>query len=1015
MSARGEAAPRADGRARDALRSTHHLACVRGPDTGIVIPLPCDLGRGDDSPLEDRSVSRLHARVSSVSGAPDRWALEDLGSLNGTFLRSRRRRRLDPEGPRRVRGGERILIGEDVLVVRGRPAALEARVGPERGARRLLLVLPLVSLLLFAARSLAPIGLVAPGRGFGALLLLSAFVAAAVLLVRLVRRRASRPPRDDAGIALVLARLAASAPSSPSGSGGRRAMGSPEEPIRLRLARSGGGGWGPRLDLGSPSAPRSLCVLGEGARSDAHRIAARLVVALGGGRLRIEGRSLVFGERTADVEVCEPDAPPRSDTEGPRWRIAWAQDLASAPEWAELLVPATGAPLASRFWEQFGAEDPLSSLPDSIGLAPLLAEASPGEAHRSLAAPIGVDASGPLVLDLVADGPHALLAGATGSGKSEALLAWISAMAALHPPSEVRFVLFDHKGGSAFAPLRGLPHVDRVLTDLAEEATGRALRALSALLARRERDLAALALPDYETWARRHREGARPAPPPRIVVVIDEFRVLAESHGAGVAALVRLAAQGRSLGLHLIVSTQRPGGAVSQEMRANIDLRIALRCLSPADSIDVLSEPGAASLPRRPGRALIAGRGVVQFARLDRSRLAALASPGEEADPLPWAPDVPTRPSSAELDALEDAGGAGIGIGIVDGIDEGAHRLLVWRGERIALVGPASAGRVVLEQGFSVARRLAKRSESPLHACLPAGGSPPSSFRAGATTLVDVEDAEGVALLLSEAAASTPCVLLLGDLARIRASLASSFGALGAEALLEEGIEECRRAGVALVVAAPGVRASDRLLAACETRIELPDPHDPIAPRDRARDPLPSGLWGLAGPEGEREAVALVRGPDEFGLEEARRRDGGGSGSPSALVLPWEKTASRAPGPALLAGPRWESIRPPERGRVLVLGDEERRFDALSRSADASEEHGRIEHLPSASWTRALGEESAHLVLLDPPPDALRALARSANPLPTAISGRKRAPGTGVARFDGHWERIGIAVSSRGT
>ena len=89
---------------------------------------------------------------------------------------------------------------------------------------------------------------------------------------------------------------------------------------------------------------------------------------------------------------------------------------------------------------------------------------APGRA--GLAAPIGRDAHGPVWLDLVAQGPHALIAGTTGSGKSELLVAWVVALAALHPPSRLSFLLVDFKGGAAFAPLAGLPHVVGILSDL---------------------------------------------------------------------------------------------------------------------------------------------------------------------------------------------------------------------------------------------------------------------------------------------------------------------------------------------------------------------------------------------------------------------------------------------------------------------------------------------------------------------------------------------------------------------
>lgn len=239
-------------------------------------------------------------------------------------------------------------------------------------------------------------------------------------------------------------------------------------------------------------------------------------------------------------------------------------------------------------------------LPERVGLAGLVEPATEDGRH-SLACPLGLGADGPVPVDLVADGPHALVAGTTGAGKSELLRTWVTGLALRHPPDALAFVLVDYKGGSAFDACARLPHVTGVVTDLDPGLAHRLLVSLRAEVRERE--------------ARLRRDGAGDLRdlgdgPPRLVVVVDEFATLAADLPDFLGALVDVARRGRSLGLHLVLATQRPAGAVSDDIRANTALRIALRTLDPADSQDVLGGPEAARLPAgRPGRAWIRAGG----------------------------------------------------------------------------------------------------------------------------------------------------------------------------------------------------------------------------------------------------------------------------------------------------------------------------------------------------------------------------------------------------------------------
>ena len=227
------------------------------------------------------------------------------------------------------------------------------------------------------------------------------------------------------------------------------------------------------------------------------------------------------------------------------------------------------------------------------------------QCNDNLAAAIGADEHGPLMADLASDGPHALVGGTTGSGKSELLRTLVASLAATYSPEQVNFVLVDYKGGSAFDACASLPHVVGLVTDLDDRLAERALRCLEAELRYREqvlRDRGATDLAHYRYQA----SGVdQPWPPlPRLVVIIDEFAALAAELPGFMDSLVNVAQRGRSLGMHLVLATQRPAGAVSANIRTNTALRIALRVLDAADSADVLDSPEAAAIGRhRPGRA----------------------------------------------------------------------------------------------------------------------------------------------------------------------------------------------------------------------------------------------------------------------------------------------------------------------------------------------------------------------------------------------------------------------------
>lgn len=217
---------------------------------------------------------------------------------------------------------------------------------------------------------------------------------------------------------------------------------------------------------------------------------------------------------------------------------------------------------------------------------------------RALVGQSGVDA---MHLDLRTQGPHALVGGTTGSGKSEFLQAWVLGMAAEYSPDRVTFLFVDYKGGSAFADCVNLPHCVGLVTDLSPHLVRRALTSLKAELRYREHLLNRKKAKDLLDLEKR----GDPDSPPALVLVIDEFAALATEVPEFVDGVVDIAQRGRSLGIHLIMATQRPAGVIRDNLRANTNLRIALRMADESDSMDVVGDKVAGTFdPSIPGRAI---------------------------------------------------------------------------------------------------------------------------------------------------------------------------------------------------------------------------------------------------------------------------------------------------------------------------------------------------------------------------------------------------------------------------
>jgi S-DNA-T family DNA segregation ATPase FtsK/SpoIIIE len=410
------------------------------------------------------------------------------------------------------------------------------------------------------------------------------------------------------------------------------------------------------------------------------------------------GTSTNAGAAEADIVIvrAEPSAP-RPPGCGIALTVnAPGRALADAGgEVREIAVEAVGAHQAERIADDLAER--ASSLwgraegTEPVALSALLPDAPPATRGR-LPAVIGVESGDPFVTDLVVDGPHAVVAGVTGSGKSELLVTWILALCTTHSTREVTFLLADFKGGTAFDALSDIPHVTGVITDLDGSGARRAIESLRAEVRWREAELA--------------RAGARDildsrVDLPRLVIVVDEFAALLGEHPELHAVFTDVAARGRALGMHLVLGTQRPSGVVRESLLANCPLRISLRVTDPSDSRALIGTDTAAALPGGPD-----GRGLALFrsgadASPRRVRIA-LSSPADAAAVAaaddgprprrPWLPDLPARIDLEDLSALSRHADDLLLLGLVDEPEHQRQRPVGMRVEDRGLLVVGSGG-----------------------------------------------------------------------------------------------------------------------------------------------------------------------------------------------------------------------------------------------------------------------------------------------------------------------------------
>ena len=226
-----------------------------------------------------------------------------------------------------------------------------------------------------------------------------------------------------------------------------------------------------------------------------------------------------------------------------------------------------------------------------------------------------------LALEAKRDGVHGLIAGGTGSGKSEMLMTMIVGLALNYSPEILNFVLVDYKGGGAFKPFERLPHCVDIVTNLNKSAVARMFSAITAEMMRRQKLNADTATKDIIEYRRKGLHLTH-APFPHLFIIIDEYAEMIDDNPDYKAELESITRVGRSIGVNLVLASQRPKG-VTDQMRANIKLRLCLRVEETDTSRELLRKPDAAFLPNG-----IPGRGYLQIGN-DNMELLQVSYTGE--------------------------------------------------------------------------------------------------------------------------------------------------------------------------------------------------------------------------------------------------------------------------------------------------------------------------------------------------------------------------------------------------
>lgn len=229
------------------------------------------------------------------------------------------------------------------------------------------------------------------------------------------------------------------------------------------------------------------------------------------------------------------------------------------------------------------------------------------QVYKSLRAPMGVKTKNQMVyLDISdkpgAHGPHGLVAGTTGSGKSEVLQTYILSMATLYHPYEVGFVIIDFKGGGMANQFKNLPHLIGTITNIDGREINRSLLSIKAELVKRQEMFSESGVNHINDYIKLYKAGKVTKPMPHLIMIVDEFAELKQEYPDFMKELISAARIGRTLGIHLILATQKPAGVVDAQIWSNSKFKLCLKVQTKEDSNEVIKTPLAAEIVE-PGRA----------------------------------------------------------------------------------------------------------------------------------------------------------------------------------------------------------------------------------------------------------------------------------------------------------------------------------------------------------------------------------------------------------------------------
>lgn len=232
---------------------------------------------------------------------------------------------------------------------------------------------------------------------------------------------------------------------------------------------------------------------------------------------------------------------------------------------------------------------------------------SSSQVFKSMAAPLGVKTKNEVVyLDISdkasAHGPHGLVAGTTGSGKSEILQTYVLSMATLYHPYDVGFVIIDFKGGGMANQFKDLPHMMGAITNIDGREINRSLLSIKAELVKRQSLFAQAGVNHINDYIKLFKKGAVEQPLPHLIIIVDEFAELKAEFPDFMKELISAARIGRTLGVHLILATQKPAGVVDAQIWSNSKFKLCLKVQTKEDSNEVIKTPLAAEIVE-PGRA----------------------------------------------------------------------------------------------------------------------------------------------------------------------------------------------------------------------------------------------------------------------------------------------------------------------------------------------------------------------------------------------------------------------------